>query len=53
MELRGLLRALPQKQVPAKLASQLQVMASHERLRRSASRLAWLDAVDRASSSTT
>ena len=30
-------RRLPQKQVPAKLASQLQVMASHERARRSTS----------------
>jgi hypothetical protein len=35
VELRGMLRDLPQKQVPAKLASQLQVMASHERARRS------------------
>jgi hypothetical protein len=38
MELRGLLRALPQKQIPPKLASQLQVIASHERTRRSADR---------------
>lgn len=35
VELRGMLRGLPQKQVPAKLASELQVMASHERVRRS------------------
>jgi hypothetical protein len=37
VELRGMLRDLPQKQVPAKLASELQVMASHERVRRSTS----------------
>jgi Putative zinc-finger len=34
-DLRGLMRALPQRMVPAKLASQLQVLASHERARRS------------------
>src|SRR5579872_1892088 len=34
-ELRNRMRALPQKAVPARLASQLQVIASHERARRS------------------
>lgn len=50
-ELRNLLRGLPAKQVPADLASQLQVLASHERSKRNASRwqncFAWLSlAVD-------
>ena len=36
-EVRNLMRALPQKAVPTNLASQLQVLASHERLRRSTS----------------
>jgi hypothetical protein len=34
-ELRNLMRVLPQKVMPARLASQLQVLASHERARRS------------------
>lgn len=33
--MRGLMRALPHRMVPARLASQLQVLASHERARRS------------------
>jgi hypothetical protein len=36
-ELRNLLRALPRKAIPIKLATQLQVLASHERARRSTS----------------
>jgi hypothetical protein len=40
MELRSLLRNLPVSPVPAKLASQLSVLASHERVRRGAGR--WL-----------
>jgi len=36
MELRSVMQAMPQRRVPAKLATQLQVLASHERVRRSA-----------------
>src|SRR5438105_2573120 len=36
-ELRNLMRAMPRKTIPARLASQLQVLASHERARRSTS----------------
>lgn len=38
MELRKLLRKLPESQVPARLASQLRVVASHEQARRTATR---------------
>lgn len=38
MELRKLLRNLPESQIPARLAGQLRVIASHEKVRRSATR---------------
>src|SRR5436309_704229 len=44
MELRKLLRGLPMQQVPFRLASQLQVLASHEHARRRTGR--WHDGME-------
>src|SRR5262245_56703078 len=43
-QVRKLLLATPQRQVPAKLASELRVLASHEKARRSRSR--WANCVE-------